>query len=245
MRPFSRILPSFAATILNLTLAAHAQYTETVLYNFENSSTDAAVPEGILNQDASGNVYGAAHDGGAGGGAIFELSPSASGWSEQILFAFNGSTDGQYPNGGFVFDAYGNIYGTTGRGGSYGDGVVFELSPTGTGTYTEKVLYNFTGSTDGEFPTGGIVSDSSGNLYGTTARGGTDGAGVVFKLALSVTYGWSEKVLYSFTDSTDGAVPDAGLIADSAGNLYGTTFIAGTSSCGTVFRLTRAGGWHL
>ena len=246
MRPFSRILPSFAATILTLTLAAHAQYPETVLYNFESTSTDAAVPEGILNQDALGNVYGAAQDGGAGGGAIFELSPSATGWTEQVLYGFTGSTDGKSPNGGLIFDASGNIYGTTGRGGSFDDGVVFELSPTGTGTYTETVLYNFTGSTDGEFPTGGIVSDSSGNLYGTTARGGTDDDGVVFKLSFSTSTGWTEKVLYSFTDASDGAVPDAGIVADAAGNLYGTTFIGGNSTCncGTVFRLTRAAGFR-
>jgi uncharacterized repeat protein (TIGR03803 family) len=139
-------------------------------------------------------------------------------------------------------DTAGNIYGATFAGGnSYG--TVFKLSPTGTG-WTETVLYAFcaqTNCTDGATPVGGLIMDTAGNLYGTTYAGGSSSVsdGTVFKLAPSIT-GWTETVLYIFCSQTgcaDGAKPDAPVVMDGAGNLYGTT-TAGGSGYGTAFKLT-------
>src|ERR1700730_17500096 len=167
--------------------------------------------------------------------------------TETVLHSFTGS-DGANPSGGLIADSSGNLYGTAegGRAGCiFGCGVVFKLSPGG----TEKVLYSFTGGSDGAYP-GGLIADSSGNLYGTTTYGGASGSrcgivcGVVFKLSPRGT----ETVLHSFTGS-DGRFPGSGLIADSSGNLYGTTHNGGVAStlgcsvygCGTVFKLSPDG----
>jgi uncharacterized repeat protein (TIGR03803 family) len=231
---------AFVAAAIIVPSTAHAQYTETVLYNFGASSSDAETPEGALTMDASGNVYG------AGRNAVFELSPNGASYTDTVLHTFAGTNyDGEDPNGGLVFDASGNIYGSTNRGGTYGDGIIYELSPNGSGGYNETILYNFTGSTDGEFPTGGLIADSTGNLYGTAARGGANGFGTVFKISNTTNYGWQEKTLYSFTGSSDGSIPQA-LVADAAGNFYGIAFDGGSSSCtcGTVFKLTPSAGWR-
>jgi uncharacterized repeat protein (TIGR03803 family) len=229
---------AFSAAAFILPITAHAQYTETVLYNFGTSSADAETPEGVLTMDASGNVYG------AGRNAVFELSPDNGAYTDTVLHIFTGTNgDGEFPNGRMVFDASGNIYGSTGRGGANGDGTIFELSPNGSGGYNETILYNFAGSTDGEFPTGGLIADSAGNLYGTAARGGANGLGTVFEISNS--NGWQEKTLYSFTGSTDGSLPQS-IISDAAGNLYGIAFDGGSTSCtcGTVFKLLMSAGWR-
>jgi uncharacterized repeat protein (TIGR03803 family) len=238
------VLCSFAVALASaafiLPSTAYAQYTETVLYNFGINSADAEIPEGQLTMDASGNVYGAARN------AVFELTPNGGSYTNNVLHTFLGSNgDGEYANGGLVFDANGNVFGSTNRGGTYGDGTIFELSPNGSGGYNETILYNFTGSTDGELPTGGLIADSAGNLYGTAARGGANGLGTIFKIFNTVNYGWQEKTLYSFTGGADGSIPGS-LIADSAGNFYGLAFTGGSSSCtcGTVFKLSPSQGWR-
>jgi uncharacterized repeat protein (TIGR03803 family) len=157
--------------------------------------------------------------------------------TETVLHSFTGS-DGAFPLAGLIADSAGNLYGTTVSGGTggcsqgAGCGVVFKVSPSG----TETVLYSFTGGSDGAFPEAGLIADRAGNLYGTTNRGGGSGGGVVFKLSSSGT----ETVLYSFTGGSDGRNPQAGLIADSAGNLYGTTE-GGGSGNGVVFKLSLGG----
>jgi uncharacterized repeat protein (TIGR03803 family) len=158
---------------------------ETVLYTFcsQPNCADGSEPTGSLIQDATGNLYGTATAGGAfGNGAVFKVNPSG---QETVLYSFTGGTDGSMPTAGLAMDSVGNLYGTTFFGGAYGTGVVFELSPSG--TYT--VLYTFTGGTDGGFPyEATLISDSSGNLYGTASSGGDlsacfgFGCGVVFKL---------------------------------------------------------------
>jgi uncharacterized repeat protein (TIGR03803 family) len=163
------------------------------------------------------------------------------------------AADGQEPTAGLVFDAAGNLYGTTASGGG---GIVFKLAPNPDGTWTENVLHSFTrNSADGDIPRAGLIFDSSGNLYGTTASGGgssacivgggAEGCGVVFKLAPNPDGTWTESILYSFTGGADGAGPQAGLIFDAAGNLYGTTYSGGstacTGGCGVVFKLTPTG----
>ena len=121
---------------------------------------------------------------------------------------------------------------------------MFKLAPNPDGTWTERVLYSFTGGADGLIPLAGLVFDAAGNLYGTTGYGGADGSGVVFKLAPNPDGTWTESVLYSFTGYADGSIPGAGLIFDPTGNLYGTTTSGGPFSagecpagCGVVFKL--------
>ncbi len=155
--------------------------------------------------------------------------------SETVLHSFSGN-DGAQPIAGLIADGNGNLYGTAAKGGATGNGVVFKLAPGG--TYT--VLYSFTGGSDGRYPQSGLIADSSGNLYGTTQFGGATGKGAVFK----VTPGGTETVLYSFCrlpGCTDGAYPQAGLVADSSGNLYGTTPFGGAANDGVVFKLSSGG----
>lgn len=163
-------------------------------------------------------------------------APSAQTQTFNVLYSFTGSSDGAFPEASMVMDAMGNIYGTT-RGGRFsngGNGTVFEINKAGAFT----VLHSFAGgSTDGETPYGGLVMDAKGNLYGTTSAGGAFGLGTVFK----VTDTGKETLLHSFGRGTDGSTPNAGLIMDTKGNLYGTTSLGGTSNLGTVFRVTNTG----
>jgi uncharacterized repeat protein (TIGR03803 family) len=214
-------------------------YDFKVLQNFTGGA-DGAIPAGLV-RDAAGNLYGTTSYGGGGSkvctdapggcGTVFKLSPTG---TKTILHRFTGGADGAHPAGNLIQDAAGNLYGTT----EYGEGVVFKLSPTGC-TYT--ILYSFTGGADGAGPSSGVIRDAADNLYGTTLGGGAYGAGVVFKLSPTGT----ETVLHSFTGGPDGANPFAGLVPDTAGNLYGTTLYGGAASstcafgngCGVVFRL--------
>lgn len=169
---------------------------------------------------------------------------------ETILYAFQGGSDAASPQAGLIADKGGNLYGTTYYGGGtgcYGDGcgTIFKLAPDG----TETVLYAFRGGNDGEYPQAGLVADKAGNLYGTTSEGAgtgcfdSDGCGTVFRLAPD----GSLTVLHSFTGGSDGGEPEAGLIVDKAGNLYGTTYVGGGTGCdlslgcGTVFEVTPGG----
>jgi uncharacterized repeat protein (TIGR03803 family) len=193
-------------------------------------------------------LYGETVVGGpADSGTIFELSPnSTGGWTEAILYAFKGAPDGREPSGGLAFDASGNLYGTTFYGGTgnaencipiLGCGTVFELSPMAGSGWTETVLYNFTASADGNWPSCSLVFDTSGNLYGTASNGGDYGAGTVLRLSPS-SGGWTLAVLYSFTDASgEGQRPEAGLLFDHLGNLYGTTAYS-VGGNGAVFELS-------
>ncbi len=162
--------------------------------------------------------------------------------TESVLHSFTGgSSDGAFPFAGLIADSAGNLYGTTQGGGASNNGVVFKLAPGG----TETVLHSFTGGSDGSNPLfAGLIADGAGNLYGTTEFGGGTGCGgpgcgVVFKLTPT---GSSYTVLHSFAGgSGDGANPYAGLIIDSAGNLYGTTEFGGGPGCGVVFKLAPGG----
>jgi uncharacterized repeat protein (TIGR03803 family) len=149
-----------------------------------------------------------------------------------------------------VFGADGSLYGATFNGG-LGSGVVFKLTPpvSGSGAWTESVLYAFTGGNDGGFPHSSVAFDAAGALYGTTMSGGASGSGVVYRLTPPRSGGgaWTQSVLYSFTGGNDGGDPLAGVIIDPPGVLYGTAYSGGTVGYGVVYSLTPpttpAGKW--
>lgn len=220
--------------------------TETVLHSFTGGS-DGIYPEADLIMDEEGNLYGTTFTGGSSGcsgwgcGTVFAVAPDS---AETVLYTFTGGADGAYPYAGLVTDNSGNLYGTTYQGGGtgcsdgQGCGTVFELAPDG----TETRLHAFQdGTGDGQYPKGGVVRDRHGNLYGTTYLGGSLDGGTIFKLASDGT----ETILHSFctyiNECPDGQFPDAGLIRDAKGNLYGTTYQGGADGDGTVFKLAPDG----
>lgn len=232
-------------------------WTDKVLHNFSGNGKGGYAPFAGLIMDKSGNLYGTTLFGGnltacpsgPGCGVVFELTRSSKGvWTEKVLHAFK-STDGTGPRAGLSFDKSGNLYGTTSGGGTNGCGNVFEVSRSGK-NWKAKTLYSFSGS-DGCAPYAGLVHDASNNLYGTTSAGGAYANGTVFELSRNGQT-WKESVLHSFDDNgTDGYGPEAGVILDGSGNLYGTTVYGGAfasgcggSSCGTVFELSPGSqGW--
>jgi uncharacterized repeat protein (TIGR03803 family) len=174
---------------------------------------------------------------------LLGASRPAQAQGQAVLYTFAGNPDGANPESRLTMSGS-NLYGTT-YGGGLGSGTVFELSPDGSGGWTETVLYNFCSESncaDGANPTYSYVTfDGQGNLYGTAYAGGANGYGVVYKLTPGQS-GWTETVLYSFANSPDGANPVNGVLLDTAGNLYGTTFSGGSTGNGTVYELTSSGG---
>ncbi len=207
-------------------------WRETILYRFTGGS-DGAVPEASLIFDSAGNLYGTTGEGGAfdgvcnnavndiGCGVVFELSPQAGGaWTEKTLYAFTGNLDGASPQANVTFDSAGNLYGTTQSGGfcqsgcsePYGYGVVFELTPNGTQSWTETTLYAFQGLLDGELPLAGVVFDPIGNIYGTSSSS-------VFELTPPSGQGQN----WTFIAIGIAGFENSGIVLDSAGNLYGSS----------------------
>jgi len=217
--------------------------TESVLYRFAGGIFGEFPFLGDLVFDQAGNLYGTTIEGGSNGqGVVYELSPSAGGWTESVLYNMNAGTSGNFPYSGVIFDSAGNLYGTATMGGAYNYGAVYQLTPSGTG-WTENTIYSFQGAGDGKIPIGGLIIDSLDNLYGTTAA--VPGA-TVFELTPSNAT-WTFKVLYTFSANPNQG-PDDGpndrLFMDAAGNLYGTAYGEGAYSRGSVFKLTpSAGGW--
>jgi uncharacterized repeat protein (TIGR03803 family) len=225
--------------------------TEKVIHSFSYPA-NGSQPAGSLISDSHGNLYGVTFEGGAHNlGTVFELTPTAAGWTQKVLYSFHGGADGADPaSAGLVMDSAGNLYGATTDGGNYpcyggGCGVIFELKPVA-GGWSESVIHSFTGGADGSFPWG-VTLDSAGNLYGATSAGGASnacagGCGVIFELK-PVAGGWSESVLHDFAAGTDGSSPAGGVILDGSGNLYGTTEFGPSDNFGTVFELVRSTGW--
>jgi uncharacterized repeat protein (TIGR03803 family) len=215
-----------AGMVYKLDTAGH----EKVLYTFTGGA-DGGRPYAAVIQDAAGNLYGTTYSGGAANaGVVYKLNSAG---NETVLYQFTGGADGGNPYASLILDSLGNLYGTTYSGGAAGFGVVYKLNAAG----AETVLYSFTGGVDGGNPYAGLVSDPSGNLYGTTQVGGTYDAGVVYKID---TVG-NETVLYSFTGGNDGGSPYSGVILDSSGNLYGTTTEGGVWYWGVVYKVNTAG----
>jgi uncharacterized repeat protein (TIGR03803 family) len=230
-----------------------------LLYTFGSYKGDAGPPSGSLLMDSHGNLFGAAGGGvvGFGLGAVFELTPSASGWAETVLYSFgaNRGVGGEAP-GGIVFDAAGNLYGSTYSGGDLsctlgiggGCGTAYKLRPA-IGGWKESVLHTF-GSfpRDGRGPSGPLSFDSQGNLYGTTAQGGiyqcgSADCGVVFKLTpTSGGVPWKESLIHQFSGA-EGGTPVGNLTLDAAGNIYGAAAVGGTGcGCGVIYKLTPDAG---
>ena len=231
-------------TVFKLMRNSDGSWKETVLYSFnpQVKVKDGYRPYGGVIFDQAGNLYGTTGNGGAyNHGTVFKLTPNSDGsWTESVLYSFN-SGDGFGPEAGLIFDQAGNLYGTTGYGGTYEHGTVFKLTPNSDGSWTESVLYSFcslTNCSDGRYSEARVIFDQDGNLYGTTADGGVNDHGTVFKLTPNANGSWTESVLHSF-NYTDGAAPVSGLIFDRVGNLYGTATLGGDyPSCGDAFRLT-------
>jgi uncharacterized repeat protein (TIGR03803 family) len=251
-----------AGTIFKLNPTPDGKWHLSVLYTFTGGA-DGGNPLGTPVFDTAGNAYATVSSGGANGfGAVIEITPPAhSGqpWSEKVLYSFLAGTDGALPLGNVVFDAAGNLYGTTSIGGHghvgclAGCGTIYELSPTGNGGWTEKVLHRLLDAFgQGAEPRAGLIMDASGNLYGTTYEGGNNdfcgglGCGSVFELAAPAPgkKRWQFKNLFNF-DATNGALVRGGVTFDAAGALFGTTIYGGSNNAGTVFSLTyETGHWR-
>lgn len=278
-------------------------FRESVLYGFRGYPNDGSSPQSPVVFDQAGNMYGTTSGGGTeAGGTVFELSPAGGGaYTEKVLYNFctvsppPSCLDGETPLDGVVFDAAGNLYGTTSGGGANNWGAVFELSPSGAG-WTERVIYSFQGLNDGGNPQSGVAIDSAGNLYGNNTQRGVDQGGTVYELSpngsnwnLQVLYSqpfdtfqisrvtldssgnlyesvvnggagygqvmelahsgnnWTYIDLYNFTNRNDGSYPLGSVVLDSSGNLYGTAQNGGNDGCnsmgqhgcGVVWKITR------
>jgi uncharacterized repeat protein (TIGR03803 family) len=194
-------------------------------------------------------LYGTTSAGGSNGqGTIFNLRPPATichstvcPWTETIIHNFTGTDGGAPQFGDLVFDAAGDIYGTASAGGAQGQGVVFELTPSGH-NWTETVLYSFGGGNDGAAPYSGVIFDAAGSLYGATTLGGAHSVGTVYELSRSQS-GWSDTTLYAFGFSDQSFTPYGGLTFDQQGNLFGSA-CGGPNGGGTVYELAPSdGGW--
>jgi uncharacterized repeat protein (TIGR03803 family) len=167
-------------------------------------------------------------------------------WSSEykVLHKFKGAGDGRHPFADLILDGSGNLYGTTSEGGSFQGGTIFKLTSNPDGTWTEDLLYQFTGGADGSYPYGGLIFDSAGNLYGAARSSGVNGCGTIFQLTPNPDGSWTYSVLHNFS-CWDGGFPLSNLIFDASGNLYGTTYGGGNADYGTVFKLSRNqdGSW--
>ena len=225
----------------------------TPLYDFQGGG-DGATPIAAVTIGPDGAVYGTTISGGGNGcggngcGTIFRLTPPASvchsamcGWAESLIYRFQLDPNGlAAPYAGVTFDTAGNLYGQTRGGGAYGRGAVYKLTRSG-GSWTLSVIYNFTGGDDGAVPNSRLTMDRAGNLYGTTFSGGAYGYGTVFELVRSGV-GWTFHLLYGFQGESDGGNPYAGVVLDSAGNIYGDNSTGGQYSGGVVYELSLSGG---
>lgn len=218
-------------------------WMERVLYNFPLYTLHN--PRAGVTLDKAGNLYGTVEESGfqGGYGAVFQLTPSGSSWSENTLYVFQGGSDGATPYTGLIFDDAGNLFGATTTSGANGGGTVFELMSSN-GGWAFSVLYGFAGVCcflDG--PQANLAMDEAGNLYGTTFADGAYGLGNVFKLSPGPS-GWSYTSLHDFTGLPDGANPKSNVVFDANGNLYGTTSAGGgrtdicDGGCGTIWRIT-------
>lgn len=234
------------SVLIGIPVSAAAMPQESILHNF--GANDAGPLSGMI-VDASGTFYGTTDFSGINdGGTVFALAPGPSGYTETILHEFGNGSDGAKPFR-LVADTKGNLYGSTLIGGQYGDGIVFKLVPGKSG-YTEKVLYSFTGGSDGGQPIA-VVLGKKGAIIGVTQLGNSNCyfCGVLFMLTPSGR-GYTESTLYNFNGGTGGELPQAGITIARDGSVYGTTYYGGDLSCGggagcgLVFKLAYNNGQY-
>jgi uncharacterized repeat protein (TIGR03803 family) len=220
-------------TVFQARRSGHS-WTESVIYSFTGGNDGANPPAGVT-LDPHGNLYGTSSLGGVdGGGVVYKLSHSSSGWTQTVLYSFQGLSDGQNPVGGVVVDRAGNLYGTTFDGGVNGGGTVYELSPS-SGGWTFTVIYSFTGGYGG--PYNKLTLDAKGNIYGFTNADGVNGLGSVFKLTRTGGT-WTFSDLHDFIGGSDGASPYGSVAVDSEGNVFGTAAVGGSENQGLVYEIT-------
>ncbi len=218
-------------------------WSESVLHAFQGPPNDGEQPLfGNLMFDAAGNLYGTTSYGGSGSfGTVYKLTPSNGSWTESVLYNFAYGEDGEQPEAGVAMDQAGNLYGTTVLGGSGGNGVVYELSPTQYG-WQETVLHAFH-SEDGALIYAGLVKDAAGNFYGAASDSGS-GGGTIFELSPG-EQGWTFSMIYRLSGGGAGG-PHQTLTIDAAGNLYGAAYDDGANDAGMVFKLSQSNGvWSL
>ena len=216
-------------------------WSQSVLHSFVES--EGGNPYSVIALDARGNLYGTTLYYGAGCGTAFQLTPSQGGWRNSTLHYFQCGNDGG-SSYGVQFDPTGHLFGTAYDAGANGDGLVFTLVHSTPASWTELALYAFNGGNDGNAPVGNLAFDRSGDIFGGTYVGGPNLSGTVFKLSRLGALLYVESVIYhfqgqAFGNGADGANPTAGVVMDSAGNLYGTTDYGGAQGVGVVFKLTR------
>jgi uncharacterized repeat protein (TIGR03803 family) len=242
--------PYGSGGVFQLVPGRDGMWKEHILHAFPAYPTDGGQSYAELTWDKAGNLYGTCSGGGTGNadGVVFELEPTASGWKEKLLHSFQ-SPDGYFPQGGLIFDPVGNLYGTTGGGGTSkqcqsGCGTVFKLTPLADSKWKETILWDFPDPNNGFGPASTLLMDQAGNLYGTAAGGGLGqcggfGCGAVYKLAPTTHGKWKYTVLHRFSDAKDdGAEPNAALIFDKQQkHLYSTTAFGGTDNMGTIFEI--------
>jgi uncharacterized repeat protein (TIGR03803 family) len=218
-----------------------AKWTYRVIHAFTGGD-DGSGPGARVTVDHAGNIYGMAPTGGAYGlGTIYKIRQGSHGAPAfKVIHAFTGGADGATGSAGRMVIRDGHLYGAATAGGTYGSGVVFELTPRGRGEWDFSTIYSFRGQPDGSFPYGALLFDALGNIYGTTYYGGANGIGSVYQLSPQAMGEWKESVLYSFQEGSDGNSPISNLVFDNAGNLYGTTSEGGLGS-GTIFKLSPVG----
>ena len=229
------------------TQAAQGQ-TYTVLHTFTGQS-DGYQPYCTLIMDNGGNLYGTSSEVGNGAGTTFELKHAGSNWVLKTLYSFSGP-DGAIPYGGVAFGPDGALYGVTAQGGGAKDGTIYRLTPKASSCKSVScpwiltTLHSFAGSGDGRLPHFVAPAfDAEGNLYGTTGLGGANDEGAIFQVARS-DGGWTESVIHSMNDFTEGAYPPSGVVADQAGDLYGVVEYS-PNGFGSVFELSASNGWML
>jgi uncharacterized repeat protein (TIGR03803 family) len=226
-------------TVFEIAKTSSGYATPITLVSFDK--TNGAYPFAGLIIDANGNLFGTAQQGGASQcSTVFEIARASTGYASTptTLVDFD-CTSGSGPEGGLIADANGNLFGTTSLGGPSWDGTVFEIVKTSSGyANTPTTLASFNGS-NGEVLQAGLIADANGNLFGTANAGGANGYGVVFEIAKTASgYANSPTILFNF-DNTNGAIPEAGLIADANGNLFGTTVAGGAQGYGVVFEIAK------
>ncbi len=209
---------------------SNGTWAESVLHRF--TEADGGNPMSGLTIDRAGNLYGTTDWGGwatvSGWGVVYELTPSASAWTETVLRYFRyGGIDGFAPIGGLFLDGFGHLYGVNNQGGPYSSGTAFMLSPSDD-QWIFDVIYPFNLHGEGGNPAAALVMDAAGNLYGTGR------SGLVFKLTQSGGI-WTETTLHEFT----GGAPWGGVVLDGKGNLFGTTTLGGTYGYGIVWEITQ------